>query len=275
VGLASGDTERMQVAGHCLGEVVTMLGDFSLPVIIPVLRKTLYEGDSNTKRGVCVGLTEVIKCSSKDQILRFIEIIVKLVQDALCDEDELVCQMASASFQSLYSVVGNRALDEVVPSLMVALETSFDDKSRNQALNGLRGILSLRSKDLLPYIVPRLIQKPVSKSHADALAGISKVTGETIFYHFHAIVPVLLGELADSYESVESGDDEEARVQAIKECCLAICGSVSEAGVSSLINEIASKSSHDKPEIRMAVCWMFESAITERKLDYFSWPSHF
>jgi HEAT repeats/HEAT repeat len=263
-GLASGDAERTLVAGKCLGEIVTKLGDSVLPEIIPVLRKSLYEGDKNTKRGVCVGLTEVIECSTKDQILRYIEIIVKLVQDALCDEDEQVCQMAATSFQRFYSVVGSRALDEVVPSLMVALETSYDEQSRTRALNGLTGIMRVRSRDLLPYVVPRLLQKPVTKSHAEALSGIAKVTGETIHYHFHSIIPAYMNELANFH--VSGVDDEgKEREEAMRECVRAICGSVHQAGVTAFVGEVASKCSHDKPEMRVESCWMFETALTERK----------
>jgi len=74
--LASGHEDKTEVAGRCLGDLVSKLGDSVLPQIIPVLRNSLYEGDEDTRRGVCVGLTEVIKCSTKDQILRFIEVIV-------------------------------------------------------------------------------------------------------------------------------------------------------------------------------------------------------
>jgi hypothetical protein len=262
-GLASGEAERTLVAGRCLGEIVTKLGDSVLPEIIPVLRRALYNGDSNTKRGVCVGLTEVIKSSTREQILRFIEIIVKLVQDALSDEDPQVCQMAASSFQSLYSVVGNKALEEVLPSLMVALETSKDEQSKTRALNGIAGIMSVRSRDILPYVVPRLLQKPVTKSHANALTGIARVTGETISYHFPSIIPVLLGELANLHVTKE-GDS--SREDAIRECFTAFCANVDEAGVSTLISEIASKCSNDKPEMRIESCWMFEVALTERKL---------
>jgi HEAT repeat protein len=269
-GLASGDAERTLVAGRCLGEIVTKLGDSVLPEIIPVLRNSLYEGDNHTKRGVCIGLSEVIKCSTKEQILRFIDIIVKLVQDALCDEDEQVCKMAASSFQSLYFVVGNRALDEVVPSLMVALETSYDEQSRIRALNGLTGIMRVRSRDLLPYVVPRLLHKPVTKSHAEALTGIAKVTGETIHNHFTSIIPVLLNELANLDPSEE---EDSGREEAIRESMRSLSASVEEGGLNVLISEVASKCSSDKPEMRVASCWMFEVALIERKFfatKYFS-----
>ena len=158
-----------------------------------------------------------------------------------------------------------RALDEVVPSLMVALENSYDEQSRTRALNGLTGIMRVRSRDLLPYVVPRLLQKPVTKGHAEALAGIAKVTGETIHFHFHSIIPVFLGELANFHVPSEEEPDTE-REDAIRGCCEALCGSVDEAGVSSLVSEIASKCSHDKPEMRMECCWLFQTALTERKL---------
>jgi hypothetical protein len=82
--LASGNPEQTQVAGCCLGDIVEKLGDQS---IIPVLRDNLYRGDNYTHQGVCIGLAEVINCSGKEQTTKFLEILVKVVQDALCDTD--------------------------------------------------------------------------------------------------------------------------------------------------------------------------------------------
>eukprot|EP00984_Skeletonema_dohrnii_P038047 scaffold40838_cov266-Skeletonema_dohrnii-CCMP3373.AAC.1 len=62
--------------------------------------------------------------------------------------------MATQCFQSLFQVVGTRTLDEVVPALLVSME-SEDDVTKTRALNGLTGILSVRSRELLPYIIPR------------------------------------------------------------------------------------------------------------------------
>lgn len=261
--LASGHEERTEVAGRCLGDVVSKLGDSVLPQIIPVLRNALYDGDTDTKRGVCVGLTEVINRSTKDQIIKFIEIIVKVVQDALSDDDEVVRQMAAASFQSLHSLVGSRAFDEVVPSLMVSLEVSENDEvTRTKALNGLTGILSIRSRELLPYIVPRLIEHPISANHARALAGISQVTGDTIYHHFSSIIPALLGELA------KGGYDEE---DAVRQCSSMICASVHEAGVNWLIREVVSKCGSDKASLRTESCRMLEDIVRERaeKRDFY------
>jgi len=262
--LASGHPEQTQVAGRCLGDIVHKLGDAVLPEIIPVLRDALYRGDEHTRRGVCVGLIEVIGCASKEQIIKFLDILVKAVQDALCDEDEGVRQMAASCFQSLYTVVGNRALDEVVPVLLVAMESSEGDQvARHRALNGLTGILSIRSKELLPYLVPRLLSKPMTKNHADALGSIASVTGGTIHLHFHSIISTLMSELS-SFSGQDLDEEEEKREEAIRECARVVCGSVEEIGVNFLISEVASKCSSDKDSMRTEACRMFQVIIEER-----------
>jgi HEAT repeat protein len=258
--LASGHLEKTEVAGRCLGDLVSKLGDSVLPLIIPVLRKALDGGDENTKRGVCVGLTEVIKCSTKDQIIRYVEIIVKVVQDALSTDDPAVRAMAATSFQSLYAVVGGRAMDEIVPSMMVALENGeHDQEARARALNGLTGILSVRSRELLPYILPRLIKRPITTNHAEVLAGVVKVSQRSIQYHFSSIIPALLKELSEM-----DGSDAE-REESVRNAAKAICGNVDTSGVNMLIGEIVSKCSSDKPQIRRESCVLFGYVATERK----------
>lgn len=258
--LASGDIDKTEVAGKCLGDIVGKLGETVMPQIVPVLRDSLYDGDTFTRRGVCVGLSEVIGSSSKEQIIRYLDIIVKVVQDALCDDDESVRQMAAASFQKLHSLVGNRAMDEVVPALMVALESSGDDAVRLQrSLNGLTGILSFRSKELLPYIIPRLIQTPITTNHAKALASIAAVTGETIIFHTKPILLSLMNDLASP------ADGDKGREGSVRECFRSFCANAGEAGINGLIGEIAAKCTSDKAEMRREACWAMELVITERK----------
>jgi HEAT repeat protein len=258
--LASGHYERTEIAGRCLGDIVGKLGDSVLPQIIPVLRKALYDGDDNTKRGVCVGLTEVIQCSNKEQILRFLEIIIPVVRDALSADSEIVRKMAAISFQSLYAAVGSRVMDEIVPTFMVALETGeHDEVSRMRALNGLTGILGVRSRELLPYIIPRLIKRPITTNQAEVLAGIARVTGSTIHFHFAAIIPALVYELADV-----DGKDE-TKEQALRLCSRSICGSVDTVGVNWLFSEIVAKCGSDKASLRRESCRLLDCAIIERE----------
>jgi hypothetical protein len=259
--LASGDPDRTQVAGRCLGDIVQKLGDQVLPEIIPVLRDSLYKGDEYTRQGVCVGLAEVIACSSKEQIIKFLEILVKVVRDALCDDSPEVRKMAADCFQSLYQTVGPRTLEEIVPSLLVGMESN-NDVSKTRALNGMAGILSVRSRELLPFIIPRLLKSPISVSHADGLASISSVTAETIHFHFNAIVPTLISEGSSFYDQ-DLSEEEKTREESIRRCSRAICHNVDSVGVNWLISEIASKCTSDKVSVRKESCWWFQVVAEE------------
>lgn len=261
VSLASGDPERTQVAGRCLGDIVQKLGDQVLPEVIPVLRDSLYRGDEHTRQGVCVGLAEVIASSSKEQIIKFLNILVKVVQDALCDEDDQVRKMATQCFQSLFQVVGTRTLDEVVPALLVSME-SEDEVTKTRALNGVTGILSVRSRELLPYIIPRVLKAPLTISHADALGSISAATSQTIHMHFNSIIPTLIMELS-SFHGVELEEEEALREEAARRCSRAICHNVDTVGVNWLISEVVSKCTHDKESVRKEACWFLQIIIEE------------
>lgn len=259
-GLASGSEDTTEMAGRCLGDIVSKLGDSVLPQVVPVLRKTLDDGDQHSKRGVCVGLTEVLKASTKDQIVKYLDIIVRVVQDAISDEDVDVRRMAAASFQSLYGVVGSVALDEIVPSLMVSMENTTDAVTRERAMNGLAGILSVRSRELLPYIIPRLIQTPLTLDHVVALSRVASVTGESLYHHFRSIIPILIDEM-----SRVRGTDLSEKESALDECVRSICKSADSTGVYIFIGEVASKCGSDKAFVRRESCTMLNVIVTERK----------
>jgi HEAT repeat len=48
----------------------------------------------------------------------FISTLVPAVQDALCDPSPLVREQSALAFQMMHSVVGAKAMEEVVPSLL-------------------------------------------------------------------------------------------------------------------------------------------------------------
>jgi len=228
-----------------------------------VLRDNLYKGDEFTRQGVCVGLAEVIDCSSKEQITKFLAILVKAVQDALCDENEEVRTMAASCFQNLYNAVGNRTLDEIVPALLMAME-SDDDTTKSRALNGMTGILGVRSRELLPYIVPRLLKTPLTVSHAEALGSIAHATSATIHMHFSSIIPTLIMELA-SFSEIDLDEEEKEREEAVRQCFRAVCHNVDDTGVNWLVSEIASRCAHDKETVRKEACWSYQALVEESK----------
>jgi HEAT repeat protein len=263
--LASGHADHTQVAGRCLGDIVGKLGDTVLPEIIPVLRDALYRGDTDTRLGACVGLTEVIGCASREQISKYLDILVKVVQDALCDEIEEVRNIAASCFQRLYMLVGNKALDEIVPVLLASMESADDDdENRMRAMNGLTGILSVRSKELLPILIPRMLRKPITKNQAFGLGSICAVTGTSIHTFFSSIIPSLLTEIASLF-NVDLSEDEREREAAIRECVRTVFSSIDTIGVNPLVCEIANRFSSDKESIRKESCWMYQVVIEESK----------
>jgi len=78
-------------------------------------------------------------------------------------------------------------------------------------VNGLTGILSVRSNELLPYPIPKLLSKPFAQSNVEALGKVAKVTPDTIYSFFGSMIPVLLLELA-------SDDTNAAMKETIRTC---------------------------------------------------------
>lgn len=262
--LASGHPDHTQVAGRCLGDIVRKLGDAVLPEIMPILKDALSRGDTHTKLGACVGLTEMIACSSKEQILKHLDILVRVVDEALCDNEDKVRKMAASCFQNLYAIVGNKVFDEIVPQLLAAMEGGVDDE-RVRAINGITGILSIRSKELLPYLIARLVKtRPISRNQASALGSIFTVTGGSIHSFFGTIIPTLLSELSEIH-GLELNDENKIREIELRKCVRSLCGFVEGTGVNALIGEIAAKCSNDKEGMRAEACWMMQTVIEESK----------
>ena len=96
-------------------------------------------------------------------IIVLIEIIFYLasfLRRALCDPLSTVRQAAAQTFDSLHSTVGFRALEDILPHLLSQLEN--DDESREYALDGLKQVMAIKSRVVLPYLVPQVWFNPWS-----------------------------------------------------------------------------------------------------------------
>src|SRR3546814_1571950 len=89
------------------------------------------------RQGVCLGLSEIMACATKKQIEAFLDTLVPAVQDALCDASPDVREQAATAFQALQKVVGPRATEEVVPSLLRLLEASIEELNMAAPANAL------------------------------------------------------------------------------------------------------------------------------------------
>ena len=57
-----------QIAARTLGDLVRKLGEKILPEIIPILEESLRSDKSDERQGVCIGLSEIMKSTSKDAV---------------------------------------------------------------------------------------------------------------------------------------------------------------------------------------------------------------
>ena len=59
-----------QVAARTLGDLVRKLGERVLPEIIPILERGLDSDKSDERQGVCIGLSEIVSSTSKEQVTK-------------------------------------------------------------------------------------------------------------------------------------------------------------------------------------------------------------
>lgn len=162
-----------------------------------MLESGLGSHDSLERQGVCIGLSEIIRQTSRDNVMLYVDSLLPTVRNALCDEDKEVRAAAAKTFDSLHSTVGEQALhmhtpltlhtqnthhtrtgprilDEVLAPLLADLNSP---SKCDIALDGLKQVMAVKSKVVLPHIIPQLIQPPV---HTKALSLLSSVAGERI-----------------------------------------------------------------------------------------------
>ncbi|MED6131161.1 eIF-2-alpha kinase activator GCN1 [Stylosanthes scabra] len=252
--LASSSSERRQVAGRSLGELVRKLGERVLPLIIPILSQGLSDPDSSRRQGVCVGLSEVMASAGKSQLLSFMNELIPTIRTALCDSEPEVRESAGTAFSTLYKSAGMQAIDEIVPTLLHALE---DDETSDTALDGLKQILSVRTSAVLPHILPKLVHPPLSAFHAHALGALAEVAGPGLNFHLGTVLPALLSAMGD--------EDKELQASA-KEAAETVVLVIDDEGVESLISEFIKGVNDSQASVRRSSAYLIGYLFKNSKL---------
>ncbi|KAG4914061.1 hypothetical protein JHK84_054513 [Glycine max] len=257
--LASSSSERRQVAGRSLGELVRKLGERVLPLIIPILSQGLNDPNSSRRQGVCVGLSEVMASAAKSQLLTFMNELIPTIRTALCDSVSEVRESAGLAFSTLYKVVaftsaGMLAIDEIVPTLLHALE---DDETSDTALDGLKQILSVRTSAVLPHILPKLVHPPLSAFNAHALGALAVVAGPGLDFHLCTVLPPLLSAMGD--------DDKEVQTLA-KEAAETVVLVIDEEGIEPLISELVKGVNDSQAAVRRSSSYLIGYFFKNSKL---------
>lgn len=157
--LASNSSDRQQIAGRTLGDLVRKLGERILPEIIPILEQGLQSDRADQRQGVCIGLSEIISCTSREMIQTFTDSLIPTVKRALLDPLPEVRLSAAKTLDHLYSAIGNNAIDEI---LTVLIQNLDDPQTCEISLDSLKNIISYKSKVVLPYLIPKVCPKSIA-----------------------------------------------------------------------------------------------------------------
>ncbi|XP_022916125.2 stalled ribosome sensor GCN1 [Onthophagus taurus] len=230
--LASDSYDKRQVAARTLGDLVRKLGERVLPEIIPILEHGLKSDQPDQRQGVCIGLSEIMTSTSKEMVLTFVNSLVPTVRKALCDPLPEVRQAAAKTFDSLHSTVGSRALDDILPPMLNQLNNSDDAQLVEWTLDGLRQVMAIKSRVVLPYLVPQLTAPP---PNTKALSILSSVAGEALNKYLPRILPALQTALADAI-----GTPEET--QQLEYCQAVVLSVMDETGIRTVIDTLLESS---------------------------------
>lgn len=255
--LASTSYDKRQVAARTLGDLVRKLGERVLPEIIPILERGLNSDQADQRQGVCIGLSEIMASTSKDMVLTFVNSLVPTVRRALCDPLPEVRQAAAKTFDSLHSTVGSRALDDILPSMLNGLSDPDPEIAEN-TLDGLRQVMAIKSRVVLPYLVPQLTMNPVNTK---ALSILASVAGESLTKYLPKILPALLSAL-----TLAQGQPNET---AELEYCQAVILSVSdEVGVRTIMDTLMESTRSTQTEVRRAAATLMCAFCSHSPGDY-------
>jgi len=253
--LASANYDKRQVAARTLGDLVRKLGERVLPEIVPILEAGLLSEDSDKRQGVCVGLSEIITSTSRDMVLTFVDSLVPTVRRALCDRDPQVREAAAKTFEALHTTVGARALDDILPCMLDQLQ---DPDLHDFTLDGLRQVMAIKSRAVLPYLIPQLTGSPVNTK---ALSILASVAGEALNRHLAKIMPALLTSLAESHGT-------EAQVEELAHCQAVVLAVEDEQGLSVVMDILLEYCRSADPVTRRGAVTLLHAFCERTKVDY-------
>ncbi|XP_011194571.1 eIF-2-alpha kinase activator GCN1 [Zeugodacus cucurbitae] len=255
--LASTSYDKRQVAARTLGDLVRKLGERVLPEIIPILEKGLNSEYPDQRQGVCIGLSEIMASTSKEMVLSFVNSLVPTVRKALSDPLPEVRGAAAKTFESLHSTVGSRALDDILPSMLEGLNDP-DPNVSEYTLDGLRQVMTIKSRVVLPYLVPQLTAVPVNTK---ALSILVSVAGDALTKYLPKILDALLQALSDAQGTAYE-------YQELDYCQAVILSVTDEIGVRTIVDTLMMSAKSDSINIRKSASSLLCVFCTHSPADY-------
>ncbi|KAE8163123.1 armadillo-type protein [Aspergillus tamarii] len=192
--LGSSNMEQKVIASNALGDLIKKAGETVLSSLLPSLEEGLQTSpDVDVKQGICIALRELITSATAEALEDYEKVLISTVRVALVDNDEDVREAAAEAFDALQQILGKKAVDQVLPHLLLLLRNEEDAE---QALSALLTLLTeqTRANIILPNLIPTLITSPISAFNAKALASLAEVAGSAMSRR----LPTILNSLMDN-----------------------------------------------------------------------------
>ncbi|NXD39989.1 GCN1 kinase, partial [Copsychus sechellarum] len=261
--LASTCADKRTVAARTLGDLVRKLGEKILPEIIPILEDGLRSDKSDERQGVCIGLSEIMKSTSRDAVLLFSESLVPTVRKALCDPLEEVREAAAKTFEQLHSTIGHQALEDILPFLLKQLD---NEETADFAVDGLKQVMAVKSRVVLPYLVPKLTTPPVN---TQVLAFLSSVAGDALTRHLSVILPAMMSALKEKLgTSEEQLASSTAQLFEMANCQSVILSVEDDVGQRIITEDLLEATRSPELGMRQAAAVMLNIYCSKTKADY-------
>lgn len=215
------------MASRALGDLVRKLGERVLPEVIPHLEEGLNFPEENKRRGVCNGLIEIMRSCTIDQISAFSDRLTSPIRRSLTDPSPEVRKAGARAFELLYNGIHLRAVDSILPDIFAHLD---DPASKEAALDGIRQLLALRGRAVMPYLVPKLTQPTLD---AKTFAYLAPIAGDALSRHLGRILPSFL-IFAASIPAAEKTNVD-------LDCCNTVLSAIGDvSGVRMILQELIS-----------------------------------
>lgn len=257
--LASTEEIQRTIAAHALGDMVRRVGANALSQVLPTLNNSFISSDSDTKQGICVALTELIKSTQYDDLVGSQSLFIETVRNALTDVDPNVNEAASQAFDALENALGKVVIDEIMPSIM----HSLDIEKSESALIALRDIVSRKLETIFPMVLHKVIYSPMDGFKAKVIATVAGSSGKVLYRY----LSVLLNMFVDAV--INSEDGPESTTNEINESFDSLLLAVNdEEGVHPLMQQLLSLSKHEDMKKREVIYSRFGNFFAHTSLDF-------
>jgi len=152
--LKDNNRDPRETGRKTLGALVQCTGEEGLHRIIPTLHDRLHvEGLDAAeaiaqRKACCLGFSEVLRSAEKGIIGVFLNDIIVIIRDLLCDSVPQVRASASHAFRQLYKNVGSKAVEKIAPHLLDTMKSKkVEDAVVGDALvDGISLMLQILAK---------------------------------------------------------------------------------------------------------------------------------